>query len=287
MTDLALPTRTLQDCEAVIERGLDTFVEVGEALLEIRDARLYHRTHGTFEDYCRERWGFDRTYAHRHIQAAEVASMLPIGNTPTNESVARELAPLRDEPDQLRDTWAEVVELHGERPTAANVREVVAGRELRDDTAHPQPTRGQLSNQAGGRDDWSTPQDLFDRLDSEFRFDLDVCALPSSAKCERYFTPEVDGLAHDWRGTCWMNPPYGEAIGAWVRKAYESAEVGATVVCLVPARVDTGWWWDYCRHGEVRFLRGRLKFGSGLNSAPFPSAVVVFGRPACVKWWER
>jgi hypothetical protein len=73
----------------------------------------------------------------------------------------------------------------------------------------------------------------------------------------------------------------------WVRKAYESAEAGATVVCLVPARVDTGWWWDYCRHGEIRFIKGRLKFGDSDTSAPFPSALVVFGRPARVVWWER
>ena len=71
-------------------------------------------------------------------------------------------------------------------------------------------------------DMWETPQDLFDRLDAIYRFDLDVCAVPENAKCERYFTPEIDGLKQDWSGTCWMNPPYGREIGKWVRKAYES-----------------------------------------------------------------
>jgi phage N-6-adenine-methyltransferase len=134
---------------------------------------------------------------------------------------------------------------------------------------------------------WETPQDLFDELDAEFHFDLDVCATDETAKCADYFTPAQDGLAQEWRGVCWMNPPYGDAIATWVAKAAKAAKDGATVVCLVPARVDTGWWWDHCRHGEVRFLRGRLRFGDGSGGAPFPSAVVVLGRPARVVWWER
>jgi phage N-6-adenine-methyltransferase len=129
---------------------------------------------------------------------------------------------------------------------------------------------------------WATPQDFFDKLNSAFRFEVDVCALPENAKCASYYTPEQDGLAQEWRGTLWMNPPYGREIGAWVQKAYESAlNNGATVVCLLPARVDTRWWHDYCAKGEVHFVRGRLKFGGSPNSAPFPCAVVVF-RPRVV-----
>ena len=134
--------------------------------------------------------------------------------------------------------------------------------------------------------EWSTPQELFDALDAEFRFVLDVCATSENAKCQRYFTAETDGLSQRWSGVCWMNPPYGAEIGKWVQKAWEAAEAGATVVCLVPARIDTRWFWDYCRYGEVRVLPGRLKFGGGENSAPFPSAVVIFGRPQAWVWWE-
>ena len=123
---------------------------------------------------------------------------------------------------------------------------------------------------------WSTPQATFDKLNAEFGFTLDVCALPENAKCQRFFTPEQDGLAQVWSGICWMNPPYGREIGRWIRKAYESAQIGATVVCLIPARTDTAWWHDYVVKGEVRFIRGRLKFGVQKNSAPFPSAVVIF-----------
>jgi|SRR6185312_14472580 len=136
-------------------------------------------------------------------------------------------------------------------------------------------------------DDWATPQDLFDELNIEFSFDIDVCALPTSAKCKRFFSPQDDGLSKAWTGNCWMNPPYGDVIGDWVAKAKKSAEAGACVVCLVPARVDTNWWWDNCRFGEIRFLRGRLKFGNSPNSAPFPSAVVIFGRSPQVIWWDR
>ena len=139
------------------------------------------------------------------------------------------------------------------------------------------------------QNDWETPQDLYDLLHAEFSFNLDVCALPDNAKCDRYFTPDDDGLAQDWSGfRCWMNPPYGRQIGQWMKKAYDASQAGGLVVCLVPARVDTGWWWNYAIRGEIRFLRGRLKFGGAKNGAPFPSAVVIFSRqhaPA-VKWWH-
>jgi hypothetical protein len=73
-----------------------------------------------------------------------------------------------------------------------------------------------------------------------------------------------------------MNPPYGRDIGNWMKKAYESSLLGAVVVCLVPARTDTKWWHDFAMKGEITFIKGRLKFGNSKNSAPFPSAVVVF-----------
>lgn len=126
---------------------------------------------------------------------------------------------------------------------------------------------------------WATPQDLFDELNDEFGFTRDVCAIPENAKCPDYFTPGQDGLSMTWNGICWMNPPYGREIARWMKKAYESSMRGATVVCLVPARTDTSWWHNYAVLGEIRFIKGRLKFGDQKNSAPFPSAIVVF-RPS-------
>lgn len=123
---------------------------------------------------------------------------------------------------------------------------------------------------------WETPQDFFDRLNDEFHFDLDVCALAENAKCERYFTPSMDGLNQKWTGTVWCNPPYGRQIAKWVKKAAES---DCTVVMLIPARTDTRWFHDYIYgKAEIRFLRGRLKFGGAKWNAPFPCMVVIWRR---------
>lgn len=130
--------------------------------------------------------------------------------------------------------------------------------------------------------EWETPQDLFDELNKEHGFTLDVCALPENAKCSMFYTPEDDGLSQEWGGVCWMNPPYGRGIGSWVEKAHKEVSAGRAekVVCLVPARTDTAWWHDWVTRGEVTFIRGRLKFGGHKHNAPFPSAVVVFDRAA-------
>jgi phage N-6-adenine-methyltransferase len=127
--------------------------------------------------------------------------------------------------------------------------------------------------------EWATPQLLFDELDHIFGgFTLDPCATNANAKCSRFFTRADDGLLKPWTGKVFMNPPYGREIGKWVKKAWEESLQGTLVVCLLPARVDTRWWHEFARKGHVHFLRGRLKFGSARNSAPFPSAIVTFGK---------
>ena len=124
---------------------------------------------------------------------------------------------------------------------------------------------------------YATPDWLFERLDNVFHFTLDPCATPGNAKCKKFFTKDDDGLLQDWAGErVFMNPPYGRGISNWVRKAYETAETGAVVVCLLPARTCTRWFHDYCAKGEIEFLKGRLKFGNLKDNAPFPSMVVVF-----------
>jgi site-specific DNA-methyltransferase (adenine-specific) len=129
--------------------------------------------------------------------------------------------------------------------------------------------------------EWATPQDFYNQLDAEFEFTLDPCASQSSAKCASFYTADDDGLSKDWEGhTVFMNPPYGRKIGNWIQKAYEEGEKSNTrVVALIPARTDTKYWHNYCMKAtEIRFVKGRLKFGQGntKNSAPFPSAVIVF-----------
>jgi len=160
---------------------------------------------------------------------------------------------------------------------------------------------------------FDTPQWLYRKLSTEFFFNLDVCASHDNTKCISYLSEKQDALSFDWssfkhlNGICWMNPPYGRSIGKWMKKAYQESLKGCTVVCLVPARTDTNWWWKWVLNAkEIRFLKGRLIFGSDAywswiwdqeylpdskgvlkkntlfkqygkkNSAPFPSAIVVF-----------
>lgn len=117
--------------------------------------------------------------------------------------------------------------------------------------------------------DWATPQGVYDELDAEFHFNHDPCPL--------YGRATMNGLEGPWGTSTFCNPPYGREIGQWAHKAVEEAALGKTVVLLIPSRTDTHWWHeDIMKADEIRFIRGRLKFGGSLNSAPFPSAVAVF-----------
>lgn len=126
-------------------------------------------------------------------------------------------------------------------------------------------------------DMWETPHDFFDKVDDEFHFTLDVCATPENAKCEKFYTEQDDGLSKPWTGVVWCNPPYGKGISRWILAANAARAAGNTVVMLLPARTDTRWFHDLVLgKAEIRFVRGRLKFGGSNNSAPFPSMVAVF-----------
>lgn len=127
--------------------------------------------------------------------------------------------------------------------------------------------------------EWATPQDLYDKLDREFGFEVDVCATKENSKCgESFWSKKDDGLKQDWEARhCFMNPPYGREIGKWIQKAYESK--ANVVVAVLPARTDTKWFHDFIYKKptvEIRFLKGILKFGGSKNSAPFPSMIVIF-----------
>lgn len=134
---------------------------------------------------------------------------------------------------------------------------------------------------------WATPQDFFDKLNEEFQFTLDPCATADNHKCARFFTVQDDGLKQDWGGnTVFCNPPYGRSVtGTWVKKAYEeSRKPNTVVVCLLPSRTDTQWFHDFILgKAEIRFVKGRLKFGGGSNSAPFPSLVAIYRSPILLK----
>ena len=119
-------------------------------------------------------------------------------------------------------------------------------------------------------DEWNTPQSLFNQLDEEFHFDSDPCPVATNTIHKK------DMLGSDWGNVCFVNPPYSNLVH-WMKKAHKEWKKGKTVVMLIPSRTDTKWWHEYVmKADEIRFLRGRLKFSGHKNSAPFPSAIVVF-----------
>lgn len=128
---------------------------------------------------------------------------------------------------------------------------------------------------------WETPSLLFNTLNSEFNFTLDPCCTKSTAKCNKYYTEKENGLIQDWsQDVVFVNPPYGKQVKFWVEKAFNEYIKGSTVVMLLPARTDTKWFHDYIYGiAEIRFMKGRVKFlinKKELNSAPFPSMIVIF-----------
>lgn len=128
-----------------------------------------------------------------------------------------------------------------------------------------------------------TPPDFFARLSRIFRFTLDVCAIPENAKCENFYTPEIDGLSQPWKGGVWCNPPYGREIGRWTSKAVEEIQKDYCdfIVMLLPARTDTSWFQrDVLNKASLHFVRGRLKFGENEKDAPFPSVIAVYAKNA-------
>lgn len=135
-----------------------------------------------------------------------------------------------------------------------------------------------LSIKPTSSDEWETPKDLFEKLNKQYNFHLDLCATHENHKCEKYYTKEQDGLKQEWAGVCWCNPPYSN-VKAWVKKAYNEAQKGTVIVMLIPARTDTRWFHEYIyqMYGvEVEFLKGRLKFSGSKWNAPFPSMIVTF-----------
>ena len=137
------------------------------------------------------------------------------------------------------------------------------------------------------KQDWATPDDIFAPLADEFSFTLDAAADQSNARARAYFTKREDGLSQDWgNNVVWLNPPYGDGASRlvdWVKKAEDSARRGATVVMLIPARTNTNWFHDIClSKGEVRFVRGRPKFGGAIHGLPQPLSIVIF-RPSAVE----
>lgn len=132
--------------------------------------------------------------------------------------------------------------------------------------------------------EWYTPHDLFETLHEEFEFNLDPCATDENAKCKRYFTQTEDGLVQDWETSrVFCNPPYGRCLPNWTRKCFEASQDGALVVALLPASTSTRWFHDWVLgKAELRFIKGRLKFGGRGCSAPFSSLLAIYRPTNCI-----
>lgn len=129
--------------------------------------------------------------------------------------------------------------------------------------------------------DWETPQMLFDILNNEFDFDIDLAASKDNTKCKLFYSLEDDAFDHIWKGICWLNPPYGlktRNLKDWIKKAWdETRKEDCTVVMLIPTRTNTNWWHEYCmKASDIRFLRGRPKFNNSNHGLPQPLAIIIF-----------
>lgn len=288
IVQLSLPEAgELERCEAIIERGLRTFTEVGNALLRIRDRRLYRAKHGTFEAYCRERWGFTDRRARMLISAAETVAIIETGTIvpvlPATESQARPLTTLRGDngkalPDLQREAWQHAVETAPDgKVTAAHVQRVV------EEEFAPRPVPHVAHN--AGVSEWYTPPVYIKAARQVMgRIDLDPASTAEAntvVGADTFYTAEQDGLAQTWEGKVWMNPPYAQpAIAGFcekLRREYEAQNVTGAIA-LVNNATETGWFQNLVGvAAAVCFPRGRVRFWApGKVSAPLQGQAVLY-----------
>ena len=257
----------LERAEAVIERGLQTFVEVGLALATIRDSRLYRQTHGTFEDYCRERWDFSKRHVNRLIQGAGAVAEIEDGTnwshpqTPQNEAQAREVA--RAPEGERAKVWAEAQRRSGsEQPPARVSRKVVEEwyGEVPEEAA-PKPEKPSYDTDA-----WSTPAEYVEfARDILGAIDCDPATNETAqgiVKAATHYTIDDDGLEQPWPGRVWLNPPYSD-VGPWVEKLETERDLGHVTEAIVLVNVahTSAWFRELHRISDlVAYPSKRINF---------------------------
>lgn len=291
----------LAECEAVIERGLHTFMEVGDALLKIRQNRLYRNTHESFEDYCRERWGFRRSHADNLIDAARVVADLnsmefkpPI--LPLTERQARPLT-LLDTPEDRQAAWQRAVETAPDgKVTGKHVQAVVdemrgALAETSDEPWQEPPeewkaARPHVANNSG-ENEWYTPSKYIDAARAAMgSIDLDPAsceAANKTVKATTFYTDVDDGLVQPWYKNVWMNPPYAQPLvqhfSQRLIEHVNSGEVEQACV-LVNNATDTAWFQSMLEICDAAcFIKGRVRFidkAGNPTGAPLQGQVVLY-----------
>jgi DNA N-6-adenine-methyltransferase (Dam) len=276
-----LERATLQNAEVRIEKGLQSFVEIGAALKQIQENKLYRADYSTFEQYLETRWGMSREQGYRNMSAATVAqNLLPIGNIPTAESQLRLLSPLPEE--QQREVWRDAIKrtITG-APTAATVATVLAERGLKvPKSALP---KSGFTEPSRDSDELYTPIGFLESVyDCLGEIDLDPCSNSleePNVKARSHYTKALDGLGFQriWAGKIFMNPPYS-APRDWVERLLEEHAVGEVeeAICLLPVDPSTGWW-QALRDHPVCLISRRLQFVGGTGSARFASAAFYLG----------
>ncbi len=282
----------LTELETVIERGLTTFVDVGLALLEIRDSRLYRLSHSTFEGYCQQRWGIARRTAYQLMDAAEVVeNVRNCAQIPTNEAQARPLSSLS--PEKQIEAWQQVLETAPQgRITAAHVQAIV-------DRMEPEVRLSQTSQAvqvtvfSHESVEYYTPQEYIEAAREVLgEIDLDPASCEAAQEwiqARIYYTKEQDGLFLPWSGRVWLNPPYSKTGGEsnqalWSQRLQAEYMAGnvAEAVLLVKAALGYKWFDELWYKWPVCFARERISFvredGSDEGQSKQGTAFLYFGR---------
>lgn len=265
--------------EAVIERGLKTFVDVGNALLAIRDGRLYRASHATFEDYCRGRWGMTDRRARQLMGAAETIALLQTGTIvpvlPSTESQARPLTQL--EPAQQAEAWQRAVDTAPEgKMTAAHVQAVV-------DEIAEKPHVAFNS----GENEWYTPPEFIEAARRVLgEIDLDPASSEIANRivgARAFYTKQDDGLNKPWQGRVWMNPPYAASLIKQFAVKYEkharAGDIGQGIV-LVNNATETEWFERFVSvSSAIVFPRSRVRFldvNGEPKGAPLQGQAIIY-----------